>query len=230
MDKSSFKLDDIKRILIGNAPPEFLIEVFIRTLLMYFLLLVIIRLLGKRMTGQLTITELAVMLTLGAIVAAPMQMPDRGILQGLLLLFCILFLQRSVTGWGVKNLKIEKLTQGELSILVKDGVMQLKEMDANRIPREQLFAEIRSHNIYQLGKIERLYLEACGLFSIYAAEKPRPGLSVLPPTDAEIHDLQQKVEEKFLMACASCGNTITTQQLNETCPVCGKHEWMPAVI
>lgn len=184
--------------------PNFLIEVFIRTVLLYILLLIIIRLLGKRMTGQLTLTELAVMLTLGAIVAAPMQLPDRGIMQGVLLLFCILFLQQWLTGWGVKNPKIERLTQGNLTILVKDGVMQLEQMDSSRIPREQLFAEIRSKGVYQLGTIDRLYLEACGLFSLYKAQKARPGLSVLPTTDPAIHSIHTvEYGDNSLMACCS---------------------------
>jgi uncharacterized membrane protein YcaP (DUF421 family) len=104
MKKDEIHLEDIQRILFGQAPPQFLLEVFIRTVVIYISLLFIVRLLGKRMSGQLTIMEMAVMLTLGAIVSVPMQMPDRGLLQGALLLLCtrrfIVALHGTISAWG----------------------------------------------------------------------------------------------------------------------------------
>ncbi len=108
MEKSDVKLSDWMRILFGNVPLEFMIEVFIRTLIMYILLLVTMRFLGKRMAGQISVTELSVMLLLGAVVSSPMQLPDRGILQGLWLLLIILLLQRLLSWWGTKDAKVEK--------------------------------------------------------------------------------------------------------------------------
>lgn len=67
MEKKDIHFNDLHRLLFGEAPAIFLLEVFIRTLFTYLILLVITRWLGKRMTGQLSITEMAVMLTLGAI-------------------------------------------------------------------------------------------------------------------------------------------------------------------
>ena len=97
MKKEDIRLGDWHRILIGDAPIEFLVEVFIRTTLIYALLLVVMRLLGKRMNGQLTNLELAVMLTMGAIIAPPMQLPDRGLLSGVLALCCALFFLRGTS-------------------------------------------------------------------------------------------------------------------------------------
>lgn len=95
MDKDQIHLSDIYRILFGEAPVQFLLEVLIRTIIIYCILLVVIRLLGKRMSGQLTSIEMAVMLTLGAIVSVPMQDPARGLLQGVLLLALVLIFQKS---------------------------------------------------------------------------------------------------------------------------------------
>src|SRR5947209_8437399 len=97
MKKEEIHLYDIKRILLRQAPAAFLLETLLRTLIVYIGLLFIIRLLGKRMAGQLTITEMAVILTLGAIVSPPMQMPDHGIVMGLFILAGIALLQRGLT-------------------------------------------------------------------------------------------------------------------------------------
>jgi len=78
MKKEEIHLYDIKRILLGQAPVEFMLEVLIRTVITYIALLFLLKLLGKRMDGQVTIIEMSVMITLGAIVSVAMQLPDRG--------------------------------------------------------------------------------------------------------------------------------------------------------
>ena len=233
MKKEEIYLEDIKRILYGLAPPEFMLEVFLRTIIIYIALLFIVRWLGKRMSGQLTIMEMAIMLVIGAVVSVPMQVPDRGLLQGGILLLCIVLFQRGISWLGFKSGKIEDLTQGKVSMLVKDGVLQLKEMQKVRISHQQLYAELRQENIYNLGAVDRVYLEAHGLFSIFEAEKSKPGLSILPPDDKEI--LQTK-KQAFtnetspveLLACINCGNVKPKNQL-ENCQDCDHKDWVNAI-
>jgi len=67
MKKEDIHIWDWKRILIGSAPWEFLIETFFRTLVIYIFLLQAMRLMGKRMRGQLSILELCIIVMLGAI-------------------------------------------------------------------------------------------------------------------------------------------------------------------
>src|SRR4051812_43129161 len=104
-----------KRILIGTAPFGFALEVFLRTIVVYLVLVAAVRLLGKRMSGQITNLELGVMMTLGAIVSVPMQSPDRGIVPGLLLLVCVVLLQRGFSEIGTRSSRAERLLLGEAS-------------------------------------------------------------------------------------------------------------------
>ena len=134
---------DVKRILLGQAPAAFLLEVVVRTAIVYMALLVVVRLLGKRMSGQITILEMGVMLSLGAIVSVPFLTPDRGIVIGVLLLVAILALQRGVSFWGTRSPKVEMLSQGRATPLVRDGVVLLDELGRAAISREQLFAALR---------------------------------------------------------------------------------------
>jgi uncharacterized membrane protein YcaP (DUF421 family) len=225
MKKEEIHLGDWQRLLMGNAPVEFLLETLVRTLLMYAILLVILRLLGKRMNGQLTITELAVMISLGAIVSLPMQVPERGLLPALVLLLLIVGLQRGINSWAFRNPKIERLVQGRMSVLVKDGVIQLSEIERNSVSQDQLFAQLRSKNVENLGQVERVYLEACGLFSIFVRNEPRPGLSVFPERDQELLQVQQPADH--LQACRPCGNVVKGE---EECPNCYQKEWAEAII
>src|SRR5690554_2634268 len=149
------KLNDWYRIFIGEAPTEFLLEVFIRTVILYIVLLIILRLMGKRMTGQITISEMAVMITLGAIVSAPMQVPDKGIVQGIVILFCALAFQRGLNFWTVKSRKAEALVLGDVCLLVRDGRIDVDQLKKEKMSRQQLFAMLRNNNFFSLGQVER---------------------------------------------------------------------------
>ena len=232
MKKEEIHLDDVMRILFGQAPPEFLLETFLRTLIIYFMILCVVRWLGKRMSGQLTIMEMAVMLTLGAIVSVPMQVPDRGLLQGFLLLVCTLLFQRGINFVGARSKKIDNLLQGKVSMLIKDGVLQLDQMKKDNISRQQIFSELRQENVINLGMVDRLYIEAEGLFSIYKATESRPGLSILPPDDDEIvgrQELALTPDSISLLACLSCGE-LKNLDLNDPCQTCGQDEFAKAIL
>ncbi len=216
-------------MLFGEAPPEFLLEVLFRVLVVYTALLFFVRLLGKRMAGELTITEMSVMIMLGGIVSAPIQSPDRGILQGLVTLAGITLLQQGTSWLTVKNERAEKAVIGDMKMLVKDGIIQLEQLKTARISRQQVLAELRRQEIFNLKKVKRMYLEACGLFSIYKDEKDEPGLATFPPGDKKLLE-GQEVSDTYT-ACSSCGNTIKkgASMTSIKCPVCGDANWKEAI-
>lgn len=230
MKKDEIHLDDWHRILFGAAPASFLLEVLLRTVIMYLILLFILRMMGKRMGGQLTISELAVMVTLGAIICVPMQIPDRGVLQGLFVILCALVFQRGFTWLGFSSGKWETILQGKESVLVKDGVIVVDELEKANISRQQLYGLLRSQDIYNLGEVERIYAEACGIFSVYKAEQPKPGLSLFPPLDQGVHDVQIATDE-HIMVCRMCGNTADEGAPKDAdCKNCGCGDWEVAVL
>ena len=230
MKKDEIIWDDWHRILIGSAPTNFLIEVLIRTVIMYFALLVVLRLMGKRMGGQLTISELAVMVTLGAIICVPMQVPDKGIVQGIFVLLCAWAFQRGLSWVGFKSSKMENLIQGKEAVLIKDGVIEVKELEAANISRQQLYGVLRSQNIYNLGAVERVYIEASGMFSVFQSDTPKPGLSIFPSRDGDILNGQNKPEEHCYV-CRMCGKTASDEhEKRSQCSNCGCENWEKAII
>lgn len=230
MKKEEIHLWDVQRILFGQAPPEFLLEVLIRTLIIYVATLIVIRLLGKRMSGQISIIEMAVFITLGAIVSLPMQAPDRGILQGLLALGCALVFQRGLNLLGFRSEKVEKLAQGDVTLLVKDGVLLLNEMKKSAVSRQQLFAALRNKKIYNLGRVKCMYLEGCGLFSIYEENGLRPGLPVLPPGDKEVLSTQRHLPGGKVV-CINCGTVQPEENRQKPyCTHCGNNEMEQAIV
>jgi uncharacterized membrane protein YcaP (DUF421 family) len=228
MEKDQIKLNDWYRILIGEAPAEFLLEVFVRTLILYVVLLIILRLMGKRMSGQLTISEMAVMITLGAIVSAPMQVPEKGILQGIVILLCALAFQRGLNFLTVKSKKAETLVLGEACLLVCDGRIDLDQLREEKMSTQQLFAMLRNNHFFNLGQIERAYLEANGSLSVYAFSDERPGLSLLAPSDKRDRETQHSDSADHL-SCRNCGNTVSAEESKQPCGNCGANTWDNAI-
>jgi uncharacterized membrane protein YcaP (DUF421 family) len=228
VNTSGIKPTDWQRILFGNTSPEFLIEVFLRTLIIYLALLLVVKWLGKRMSGQLTIMEMTVMVTLGAIVSVPMQLPDRGILQGLLILLVALGLHRGINYLGLLYPRAEEVLQGKPTILVKDGILQLAELDEVRLTRQQLFSDLRTKNIYQLGKLKRVYLEPAGSLSVIEAKEAHPGLSVFPTKDERIIKARGMAGDP-VWVCVNCGKLSKTNG-PEPCENCQDNDYMEAII
>ncbi len=180
MKKDEIKLDDWQRILVGEVPPEFFIEVILRIAVIYVLLMLTMRIMSKRMATQLNAGELAALVTLAAAIGVPLQAPDRGLLPAIIIAFIVVVIQRMIARWSFKNEKFEQLTQGDLSLLVDNSVMNLTEMRRSRITRERLFAQLRSAGITNLGQVRKMYLESSGAFSIVRETNEKPGLTLIP--------------------------------------------------
>lgn len=222
------KMWDWKRILLGEAPPEFLIEVLIRTVIMFVLLFAVVRLMGKRMSGQISVTEMGVMITLGAIVSPAMQLPDRAVLFGLTALLVILFTYRFINSWAVKSQKMSHIVDGRYACLVKDGILQLDTMRKTGVSRQELFAQLRKRNIETLSQVDRVYLEACGLISVFKNDEGKPGLALFPEKDGQMTACNRS-SDRALKVCANCGHVQKAAE-NEACSLCGHHDWIEAYV
>jgi uncharacterized membrane protein YcaP (DUF421 family) len=212
-------------LLLGKAPFSFLFELLVRAFVVYVLLLLVLRLLGKRMSGQLTNVELGVMIVLGGIVAVPLEIAERGMLPGLLLLVVVLGVQRGLGYLESRWRRAEAIILGRGSTLVSDGVVQLAALRHARISQQQLFSTLRAAKVRQLGELERVYLETYGFFSLRRRKEPRPGLPVLPDDDPGI--AARLVADGTYLVCSYCGLGVLTRP--PRCDNCRHEDFRPAV-
>ncbi|MBE7170592.1 MAG: DUF421 domain-containing protein [Williamsia sp.] len=232
MRPEEIKLSDVQRILFGQVPPEFYIELVIRGLLSYLLLIVAMRLLGSRMSGHISRLEMAALVSLSSAIGVPLLSPMNGILPAFIIAMIIVVISRIIARLSIKSKKVEDVTQGEFDTLIEDGIMDLDTMKKCSITRERLFSELRSLQVSHLGHVKRLYMEAGGAFTFVPNEQAFPGLLVLPGWDKDF--LDDQIEWTNTTICKECGErkmqSIVISDDQVTCTNCGAREWTRSVV
>jgi uncharacterized membrane protein YcaP (DUF421 family) len=226
MEPTEIKLTDIERILIGEVPGFFYLELVLRAAVLYTLLIASLRLTGKRMPTRLSRNEMAAVISLAAAIGIPLTNPERGIVPAFIIAIVLISYQTIISKKSTKSEKFEAIALGELSILISDGLMDLSEMKHSRMSRERLFAQLRSFGLKHLGEVKRFYLEASGSFTLVRNTEIQPGLVILPTWDSEFIDTLKLQENMY--ACGNCGNTISKTAISTFCTRCKNKNWRAA--
>lgn len=219
--------DLLLRWLMGEAPWTFAEEVLLRFLFIYLFLLLVMRLMGRRFAGQLSIIDLAIMIMLGAAIGAPLQTPEKGILTTIVLLITLLSCFRLLSWGAFYSHRLEVLTQGDATLLVMDGRLALEHLHHAEFSRDRTFSELRSMGIQHLGEVRRAWLEPSGRVSLLLYRKPRSGLWLLP---AQNETFNQHIAVDGCFACGHCGYVVRSeQQPEQQCNYCAQQTWRQAV-
>lgn len=228
MKKDEIYLADWQRILFGEVPGSFYVEILIRAFVVYLLLVVSMRLMGRRMSSQLSRNEMAAMVSMAAAIGVPILDASRGLLPAVIIAMVVVCTQRIISYWAARNETFEGISQDINSMLIENGVIQLAAMKDARMTRELLFAQLRSSGLIHLGHVKRLYIEANGEFTLVKEPNPKSGLSLLPEWDTDFIDEQEKAPEQCV--CYHCGNPQPESgQETDACANCERTEWVQAL-
>jgi uncharacterized membrane protein YcaP (DUF421 family) len=225
MKPEDIKFGDWQRILLGDVPGSYFIEIIIRTFVVYLVLMISLRLMGKRMAASLGRIEMISMISMAAAIGIPLQSPDRGLLPALIIAVIVVCTQKFVATKSSKDQKFEQITQGNVGVLLEDGKLNLHAMKKSRISKERVFVQLRNKSVCHLGEVKRLYIEANGKFTVVTNNNPGAGLSIIPEWDDEFRYRVCKASSKLV--CSQCGN-IKSDEENE-CNRCGFNDWVEAV-
>jgi uncharacterized membrane protein YcaP (DUF421 family) len=143
-----------------------LFEVIFRTAFMFFYTIFNVRLMDKRSMGLLTPFEIIIIIALGSAVGDPMFYRDIPLVQGMLVISTIVFLERVITKITVKSIFFERIINGEPTLIVKQGKLQKKEMDQQNLTKEELYSMLRLRGIKNIADVDLAYLEPSGSISI----------------------------------------------------------------
>ena len=207
---------DLHKIFMEGANYEFAVEIIGRTLFMFLLILIVLRLSGRRGVRQLTLFEVAIILGLGSAAGDPMFQENIPVIYSVIVLFSVIILYKLITFMASRSKLITRLMEGKEMIIVKDGMFSIKESRESSFSQREFFAELRNHSIEHLGQVRFALLEVDGTISIlrYEKENIKYGLPLFPMDYKKINPLTTAGP----YACMFCGNV--ERKLNTEKPVC----------
>jgi len=172
---------------------------FMRTIIIFALLVISMRIMGKRQLGELEPIELAVAVLISNMASQPLQDIGTPLAYGLVPVLTLLACQVLISGLTVKNLRLRRLICGKSSILIHDGQIVQSEMKKTRLSLEELFVELRGKDVTDISTVKHAILETNGKLSVllYPAEAPAtpkqmsltvddPGLPVTVISDGRV--------------------------------------------
>lgn len=217
-----------ERVLLNELPPAFLLEVVVRSMVMFVFLLIALRVTGKRGVRQLSIFEMVIIISLGSAAGDPMFYEDVGIMPALVVFTTIIVLYRIVTWLTGKSTFFEKLVEGQTVCLIENGRFSISEFKKETLAQDEFFSELRVRSIEHLGQVRSAYLEPSGEVSVFFFDDKdvQYGLPLLPQLYRRKSTL---IAVKGMHACAFCGNTEEHEPGAALCPVCKKDEWVVAI-
>ena len=165
-------------LLLINPPcggkTRYKLELFLKTLVIYGALILLMRLIGKRQLGELELSELVVTILMSNIAAAPLTQRDSSLTEGLLPLVTLMLLEYLLSVLTMKNVKLRALLSGKPSLLVVRGRIDQKQMRKNRFTPDELTEALRNQGILDLRTIEYAILETDGVLNVIPSPPNRP--------------------------------------------------------
>lgn len=133
---------------------------------MYFYLIFIIRLMGKREVGSLSIFDLAVYFTISDLVTACIIDQNIPIYIGILSVAILCFLQKIIAFITMKNKKIRDFIDGKKAIIINNGEIDFEEMKRQKYTFDDLYSQIREKGLDSISLIRWAILENSGKLSV----------------------------------------------------------------
>ncbi|HIR84777.1 MAG TPA: DUF421 domain-containing protein [Candidatus Galloscillospira excrementavium] len=179
---------------------------FLRTIILYLLIIAGVRLMGKRQVGELEPSELVLALIIADLAAVPMQDFGIPLLTGIIPILTLLCITMILSVLTMKSVRFRAIICGRPSIIVENGRLVQREMRRNRFTVDELMEELRMKGVTDLSKVKYAILETNGQISVlpYANQLPataeqmglapeEPGLPVVLIDDGRVLDHNLKL-------------------------------------
>ena len=151
-----------------------MIESYFRTIFLYAVLLVVVRLMGKRQIGQMEPTEFVVTMMVANLATIPMEDKNMTISDGLIPIFTVLGAELLLAFLSLKSMLFRKLLCGKPVILIENGNIMQKNLKKNRITLDELTGHLREKDVLDIRSVQYAILETNGNLSVFPYPEARP--------------------------------------------------------
>ncbi len=154
----------------------------VRTVVLYIMVVLALRLMGKRQIGQLQPSELVIAMMLSELASIPVENVETPLLTGVIPIFTLIIAEMSFSFLTLKSRKIRKILSGSPTVLIAKGQVLEQEMERLRFNIDDLMEELRSNGYPNILDIEYAIIESNGNLSVI----PKSNKRALTPEDVNI--------------------------------------------
>ena len=179
---------------------------FLRTIFLYIIVLIVMRLMGKREIGQLQPFELAISIMIADLATIPMTEIGIPIFNGIIPILGLLFMHLIISIANLKSTKAREIICGKPRILIYRGKIDEKALKKERFTINELQEKLRGNGVVNLGDVEYAILETSGDVTVIQKPDKRTTIpadfNIMPEYEGIPYDLiiDGKIMEKNLKA------------------------------
>ena len=159
--------------------------IFVRTVILYFAILISMRIMGKRQLGEMEISEFIVAALIADLAATPLQDIGIPLLNGLVPIIIMFCFEIIIAGLNMRSVKLRKLTYGRPEIIIRNGRIIREAMHKNRFTLDELMQELRAQGLTDTAQVEYAVLETNGQLSIILKSGDQPATASQMGVDAD---------------------------------------------
>lgn len=185
----------------GIAMVEHIAVVLFRTILMYVLVFAVMRIMGKREIGELSIFDLVISIMIAEIAVFALEDIERPLYDGILPILMLLLIQIGIAYISMKSRRLRLLFDGKPSVIVQNGEINQDEMRKQRYNIDDLLMQLRSQNVASVSDVEFAVLETSGQLSVFTKEQVKQGSGSTNPgkkREGDISSLVSKIKFEAL--------------------------------
>ena len=180
---------------------------FIRTIIMFGFVTLVLRVMGKRQIGELQPLELVVTIIISELAAIPIQDSAQPLMVSFISISTLLILEITLSFITFKSSKFRTVLFGKPSMFVEKGKMNQKEMEKQRVSVSDILEAMRNMGVASLTEVEYITMETNGQMSVILNAENRP----LTPKDMSISP--PPVELSYVVIDAGSINTHNLKRL-----------------
>ncbi len=147
---------------------------YIRTVILYLVLIAVIRLMGKRQIGQMEPAEFVVTMLVANLASIPMQDGAIPLYSGVVPILTVLGMELVLSALSLRSMKLRKLLCGKPVILIENGQLIQANLRKTRITLDELSGHLREKDVLDIRSVQYAILETNGNLSVFPYPKEKP--------------------------------------------------------
>ncbi len=150
------------------------IDIIVKTFILYFIIVISYRIMGKKEVGELSIIDLIVTILVAELAAICIEESKRSIFVSIIPILELVIIQISLSYISIKNNKIRNFLDGKPSVIIKAGKVCFEQMTKLRYSLDDLISQLREKGIKSIEEVDYAILENSGTLSVFQKTKDYP--------------------------------------------------------